>query len=78
MQRPIAVFLLSLLRAWMSAYGTKRTWQSRSLMAAFGGKADIGLRLQCLLLTQSGHQRLRIGALPTDPEPHFAGRKRLV
>jgi hypothetical protein len=24
-----------------SAFGTKRTWQSRSPMSAFGGKADI-------------------------------------
>ena len=25
----------------MSAFGTKRTWRSRSVMSAFGGKADI-------------------------------------
>src|SRR5215469_11898817 len=25
----------------MSAFGTKRTWRSRSTMSAFGGKADI-------------------------------------
>jgi hypothetical protein len=28
-----------------SAYGTKRTFQPRSAMSAFGGKADIGLRV---------------------------------
>ena len=28
-------------------------------MSAFGGKADIGHALQCLLLTQSGHELLR-------------------
>jgi hypothetical protein len=27
-----------------SAFGTKRTWRSRSTMSAFGGKADIGWR----------------------------------
>ena len=27
--------------AAMSAFGTKRTWQSRPAMSAFGGKADI-------------------------------------
>src|SRR5215469_5601850 len=28
-------------RSWESTFGTKRTWQSRSAMSAFGGKADI-------------------------------------
>jgi hypothetical protein len=34
--------------------------------------------LQCPLMTQSGHERLRIAAAQTDPEPHFAGRKSLL
>ena len=50
----------------MSASGTKRTSQSRSAMSAFGGKADIP---QSLLLTQSGHERLRIAAAQTGPMP---------
>jgi hypothetical protein len=29
-------------------------------------------------MTQSGHERLRIAALQTDPETHFAGRKSLL
>ena len=29
--------------ATTSAYGTKRTWRSRSAMSAFGGKADMPL-----------------------------------
>jgi hypothetical protein len=33
---------------------------------------------RCLLLTQSGHWRLRIGALQTDPETHFGDRKFLL
>jgi hypothetical protein len=37
-----------------------------------------GLRRTCLLLTQSEHRRFRIAAAQTDPEPHFAGRKRLM
>ena len=32
----------------------------------------------CLLLTQSGHERLRIAALQTDPETHFAAHKFLL
>jgi hypothetical protein len=41
----------------MSAFGTKRTFNSRPLMSAFGGKADIAfLEPKCLLLTQSGHR----------------------
>jgi hypothetical protein len=41
----------------MSAFGTKRTWQSPSAMSAFGGKADINRAFpQCLLLTQSGQR----------------------
>jgi len=31
--------------------------------------------LQCLLLTQSGHERFRIAAMQLDPEPHFVSRK---
>jgi len=34
--------------------------------------------LQCPLMTQSGHERLRIGAVQTDPEPHSAGSKSLL
>ena len=34
--------------------------------------------LQCLLMTQSGHERLRIAAVQPDPEPHFVGRKLLM
>src|SRR5215467_12989384 len=32
-------------RLSMSAFGTKRTFQSAQLMSAFGGKADIGVEL---------------------------------
>jgi len=32
-----------LVRRRMSAFGTKRTWHSRSAMSAFGGKADIAM-----------------------------------
>src|SRR5262249_54523646 len=31
----------------------------------------------CLLLTQSGHERLRIAAVQLASQPHFAGRKSL-
>jgi hypothetical protein len=31
----------AVLAGAMSVFGTKRTWQSRSSMSAFGGKADI-------------------------------------
>src|SRR5262249_18874230 len=40
-------------------------------MSAFGGKADIGWRCRCLLLTQSGHERLRIAVVQTDPSSPF-------
>jgi len=33
---------------------------------------------KCPLLTQSGHRRLRIIAVRTDPEPHFVDRKSLL
>jgi len=33
---------------------------------------------QCLLLTQSGHERLKIAAVQTDPETHFIGGKTLL
>jgi len=33
---------------------------------------------RCPLLTQSGHEQLKIAAVQTDPEPHFAGRKSLL
>jgi hypothetical protein len=33
---------------------------------------------ECPLVTQSGHEQLRIAAVQTDPEAHFAGRKSLV
>ena len=39
----------------MSAIGTKRTSLVAPHMSAFGGKADIAVAPQCLLLTQSGH-----------------------
>jgi hypothetical protein len=39
-------FVIDLLRLLTSAFGTKRTWQSRSVMSAFGGKADV---LRCPL-----------------------------
>jgi hypothetical protein len=32
----------------------------------------------CPLMTHSGHERLKIGAVQTDPQPHFGGGKRLV
>src|SRR5215472_7378847 len=42
------------------------------LFSAFGGKADIGLAaLQCLLLIQSGHERLRIAAVRPDRRTPF-------
>jgi hypothetical protein len=34
--------------------------------------------LQCPLMTQSGHELLKIAAVQTDPEPYFAGGKRLM
>ena len=40
-----------------------------------GHDADV---LQCPLLTQSGHGRLKIVAVQLDPEPHFSGRKSLM
>jgi hypothetical protein len=45
-------------------------------MSAFGGKA--GNLRECPLMTQSGHERLRIAAMQTDPETHSAGRKSLL
>jgi hypothetical protein len=32
----------------------------------------------CPLLAQSGHEPLRIAAVQTDPEPHFADHKSLL
>ena len=46
-------------------------------MSAFGGKADADMR-RCPLLTQSGHQRLKIAAVQLDPEPHSVGHKSLL
>jgi len=63
----------------MSAFGTKQTPQTAEPMSAFGRKADMGeIVVECLLLTQSGHQSLRIVAAQNDVEPHFAGRKSLL
>ena len=36
-----AGFRICFVAVHESAYGTKRTWRSRSAMSAFGGKADI-------------------------------------
>jgi hypothetical protein len=47
-------------------------------MSAIGGQADIGAALRNVLLTQSGHQRLKIAAAQLDPEPHSVGRKSLL
>jgi hypothetical protein len=46
---------------------------------AVGGIADIaGNSPQCPLLTQSGHEPLRIAALLRDPGPHSAERNSLL
>jgi hypothetical protein len=37
-------------------------------------EADLG----CPLLTHNGHERLRIAAMQTEPEAHFARRKSLM
>jgi hypothetical protein len=64
----------------MSALGVKRTSRRRAAMSAFDPKrtlhpADV---LQCLLLTQSGHGRLKIAAVQLDLEPHFVDRNSLL
>jgi hypothetical protein len=42
--------------------GVKRTW----------------MRLDCPPMAQSGHRRAKVSAGQIDPEPRFAGRKRLM
>ena len=41
-------------------------------MSAIGGKADIvHASVKCLLMTQSGRERLAIAAVQPDPESHL-------
>jgi hypothetical protein len=49
----------------MSAFGTKRTWQPRSSMSAFGGKADIDWTERKKAPADASHWRRY--AVPTDP-----------
>jgi len=44
-------------------------------MSAIGGKADIARTCCNPLMTQSGHEWLRIAAVKLSHEPHSAGRK---
>jgi hypothetical protein len=49
------------------------TFQPRSEMSAFAGKADMAISERHVLLTQSGHERFRIAAVQTDASTPFRG-----
>jgi hypothetical protein len=52
---------------------------TRSTNVRFWGQSGHCLNaLRCLLLTQSGHEGLRIAAVQTGLKPHFAGSKSLL
>jgi hypothetical protein len=65
----------------MSAFEVKQTWRFAEVRfrGRYWWQSGHGfLHCKCPLVTQSGHGRLRIGAVQLDPKPYFSGRKSLL